>query len=169
MVVFKHASAVGLVAVLSMGSAMAADEPGGGSEERRAQMRQWCKDNPEQCREAMQQKKEAWWKRVDTDSDGSVSRAEAEANAPRLAQEFDKVDADGDGKVTREELEASGKQARHARGKDWWKKVDADADGAISREEAEANAPRLAKDFTQLDTDGDGKLTPEELRAARKR
>jgi Ca2+-binding EF-hand superfamily protein len=117
----------------------------------------------------MQQKKEAWWKRVDTDGDGAVSRAEAEANAPRLAKNFDQVDADGDGKVSREELEAAGKQARQARGKDWWKKVDTDADGGITREEAEANAPRLAKNFAQIDADGDGKITPEELKAARKR
>jgi Ca2+-binding EF-hand superfamily protein len=169
MAIFKHASAVGLLAILSAGWAVAADEPGSPGAEHRAQMRQWCKDNPEKCREAMHQKAEAWWKRVDTDSDGAVSRAEADANAPRLASEFDKVDADGNGKVTREELEATGKKAHHARGKDWWKKVDTDSDGSISREEAEANAPRVAKDFTQLDTNADGKVTPDELMAARKR
>jgi Ca2+-binding EF-hand superfamily protein len=169
MEMLKQASMVGVLALLSAGWAVAADEPGGPAGERRAHMQQWCKDNPEQCREAMQKKREEWWKRVDTDGDGSVSRAEAQANAPRLAKNFDQVDANGDGKVSREELEAAGKQARHARGKDWWKKVDADGDGSISREEADTNAPRLAKDFTQIDANADGKITPEELKAARKR
>jgi hypothetical protein len=123
MAIFKHASAVGLLAVLSAGWAVAADEPGSPGAEHRAQMRQWCKDNPEKCREAMHQKAEAWWKRVDTDSDGAVSRAEADANAPRLASEFDRVDADGDGKVTREELKPPGKGAPRSR-KDWWRTVE---------------------------------------------
>ena len=42
-------------------------------------MKQWCKDNPDKCHEAMQQKAKAWWKKVDTDGDGSISRAEAQA------------------------------------------------------------------------------------------
>ncbi|MGY0560096.1 hypothetical protein ACW7G2_05185 [Luteimonas sp. A277] len=40
---------------------------------------------------------------LDTDSDGHISRSEAQAN-PTLSAEFDGVDRDGDGLLSREEL-----------------------------------------------------------------
>jgi len=167
MVTLKHASAAAVLA-LSMGAAVAAEQPSASSPEQRAHMKQWCKDNPDKCHAAMQQRKEAWWKKVDTDRDGSVSRAEAQAHAPRLAADFDKVDTNKDGKVSRTELEAAGKQAHQAHAQEWWQKVDADHDGSISKSEATANAPRVAKHFDQLDTNSDGKITPDELKAAGK-
>ena len=45
------------------------------------------------------------------------------------------------------------------------KAADANGDGLIDRAEAEAGLPRLAKHFDKLDADGDGKLSPEEMRA----
>jgi hypothetical protein len=165
----KCANLVVVLVAMAAGGAAVADDPGGPSAQHRAQMRQMCKDNPEQCREAMQRRADQWWKKVDTDGDGTVSRAEAQANAPRLARDFDQVDADGDGKVTRDELEARGKAGMAQRRKAWWAKVDADGDGSISLQEAEANAPRLARDFSQVDANGDGKVTAEELRATRKK
>lgn len=84
------------------------------------QGRQWCKENPEECRAKMEQKREAWWKKNDADGDGAVSREEAEKNAPRLARNFDKIDADGDGRITPEELQAARKAAheRHKQERD---------------------------------------------------
>jgi Ca2+-binding EF-hand superfamily protein len=83
--------------------AMAADDnegpPGG---KNREQMREQCKANPQECREHMQE----WFKKVDKDGDGSISREEAKANAPRVAEHFDEIDADHDGKVTMAELHA---------------------------------------------------------------
>jgi Ca2+-binding EF-hand superfamily protein len=70
-------------------------------------MRQMCKENPEQCKAMMKERADKWWARVDTNKDGMVSREEAEANAPRLAKDFDKVDADHNGLITREELESA--------------------------------------------------------------
>src|SRR5438045_6256515 len=46
------------------------------------------------------QRRAEHWKKLDTDGDGRISRAEAQANAPRLAEHFDQVDANGDGYIT---------------------------------------------------------------------
>lgn len=47
---------------------------------------------------------------LDTNKDGGVSMAEAEAgNAIRIIHSFDKLDANKDGKVTTEEIEAANK------------------------------------------------------------
>jgi len=43
--------------------------------------------------------------------------------------------------------------------------ADADHDGVLSRAEVERRLPRLAPRFDELDLDGDGKLSPDELRA----
>jgi len=48
----------------------------------------------------------AMLKKLDTDGDGRISRAEAQA-APRLAANFDAIDANKDGFITMEELAAA--------------------------------------------------------------
>jgi len=110
-----------MAAALSVASAMpalraAADDadqaPAGGPG---AQMREHCKADPEKCKERMEQMKakaEAWWKKVDADGDGTISRDEANANAPRIAKNFDKIDTDHDGTISREELRAAARE-RH--------------------------------------------------------
>lgn len=50
-----------------------------------------------------------------------------------------------------------------------WQAADRNSDGVIDRAEAEASLPRVYKHFDKLDTDGDGRLTPEELRAMAER
>jgi len=66
------------------------------------------------ARKAMHQ---AHWAKIDTDGDGKISRAEAQANAPRLAEHFDAVDTDKDGFVSPEELKAAMRahHGKHAR------------------------------------------------------
>lgn len=54
---------------------------------------------------------EANVKAIDKDSDGRISRAEAEAKTPMLAKHFDKLDTNKDGYLSREEMAAGRKQA----------------------------------------------------------
>jgi len=60
-----------------------------------------------------EQQRAEHWKKLDTDGDGKISKAEAQANAPRLFEHFDQIDANGDGFITPEELAAG---HRHHRG-----------------------------------------------------
>lgn len=109
------------------------------------------------------------WNQLDTDADGSVSRAEAEAGAPGLARNFERFDADRDGRITREEMQAA-RAERHeqmrARAEERWQSADANGDGSIDLAEAQAGMPRAAEDFGRLDADGNGLLSREELREA---
>src|SRR4051795_4616489 len=82
------------------------------SDQKREQMREQCKANPQECRERMQKHMQEWFKKVDKDGDGSISREEAQANAPRMAQHFDEIDANHDGKVSAEELKAHHEKMR---------------------------------------------------------
>ena len=56
----------------------------------------------------------AHWKKLDTDGDGRISRAEAQAGAPRLAEHFDQLDANKDGFLTPDELAAAHRRHRSA-------------------------------------------------------
>ena len=108
--------------------------------------------------------------KADTDGNGKLSRAEVEKALPQLAGRFDQIDADKDGQLSRRELSAwkkARRSERQAKAAERFKHADTDGDGAISRAEAEQHAPRLAKRFGQIDSNKDGKLTQDELRAYR--
>jgi Ca2+-binding EF-hand superfamily protein len=108
----KTLSTIALAAAIACASlsmlcaaAETSDQPPTGGP--RESMREHCKSDPQKCQERMQQMKEraeAWWKKVDADGDGKISRDEAAANAPHLAKHFDKIDTDHDGTISREEL-----------------------------------------------------------------
>ena len=100
---------------------------------------------------------------ADTNGDGLISRQEAAA-LPRIAKNFDAIDANRDGQVTADELRAFHKSQRG----EHWKRLDTDGDGRISKAEAQANAPRLSERFAEIDANGDGFVTPEEMKAARR-
>jgi hypothetical protein len=109
------------------------------------------------------------WSALDTDGDGRLSRAEAEAGAPGMARNFGRFDVDADGQVTREEIQAARvqmhEQAR-ARAEQRWREADANGDGSIDRAEAEKGMPRAAENFGRLDADTDGLLSRDELQQA---
>ncbi len=107
------------------------------------------------------------WAAHDTDGDGAISLAEAQANAPRLAQDFAKFDADGDGSITRAEMHtvrSATREERQARAEERYRAADTNGDGAIDLAEAQAGMPRAAEKFGDIDADGSGQLTREEMR-----
>ncbi len=109
--------------------------------------------------------------RIDTDGDGKISRAEAEASQrPGLIKQFDKMDADGDGFITKEERQAfRGKAGEKMKeGKAKIKDADTDGNGKLSRDEAAAaGMDKMVENFDKIDTNGDGEISREEMKAAR--
>src|SRR3954468_9097999 len=105
--------------------------------------------------------------RADTDGDGGVSRAEAEAAGSKKSTEwFDKLDANKDGYVTQDEIsqaKATRRADMKARFDERFQEADANKDGQLSLDEVQAGMPRLADHFTALDKDKNGMLSKEEL------
>ena len=105
-------------------------------------------------------------KAADTNGDGKISREEANASLPGIAKNFDAIDTNQDGFLSKEELAAAGeKRGRGHRMLEHLKAADTNGDGKFSREEANASLPHIAKNFDAIDTDKDGFVTKEELRA----
>ena len=73
-------------------------------------------------------------KAADTNGDGLISKAEAEAALPRLARHFDQIDTNRDGQLSPEELKAAHQNMKNA----MFDRMDANHDGVISREEFNA-------------------------------
>lgn len=65
-------------------------------------------------------KADARWAAADANGDGAISREEAQASMPRMAENFDKLDANGDGKIERSEMHNFRMKRRHH----WWQKSD---------------------------------------------
>jgi Ca2+-binding EF-hand superfamily protein len=98
---------------------------------------------------------------LDVNKDGWIDRNEA-AKSPRLAQHFDKLDTNKDGLLSRDEIKAaSGMMGRGGK----FAALDKNGDGMIDRAEA-AGHPRLEKSFDAIDTNRDGRLSADEIKAA---
>jgi len=116
----------------------------------------------------------AAFRELDSDGDGALSRAEVEAAIADLAfADFHDLDSDGDGLLSEEELTAAAtagdadlKEAA-ALIDEFFFEADRNGDGFVSLEEARFGIPSLTfREFQDLDTDGDGLLSREEVAAA---
>jgi len=117
------------------------------------------------------------WKKFDQDGDGSISRAEF-SQMPRLSKLaddkrqalFDRLDKNGDGSISRPELYVGSPDSDHRHpGPPRLKELDKNSDGVISFEEFQASPmfqrldpERQKRIFSRLDSNGDGKITPED-------
>lgn len=100
-----------------------------------------------------QQVLQARWRAADTNGDGFIDRTEAQG-LPPIAKRFDELDTDRDGRLSMQETLDSARNRLLA--------ADANQDGFLDRAEVEASLPRLARVFDRVDTNQDGKLSPEE-------
>ncbi|MGC6423701.1 MAG: EF-hand domain-containing protein [Lentimonas sp.] len=105
--------------------------------------------------------------KLDTDGNGSISVNEAKGP---LAKHFERIDNDSNGEITKQELAKAGMKIRKRKNKGgdpekYFMKLDTDGNGGISEEEA---GERMAERFDDLDADGSGEITIDELRSAAK-
>jgi Ca2+-binding EF-hand superfamily protein len=99
--------------------------------------------------------------RRDADDNGSLSAAEVQGS--KLADKFAELDTDNDGALGRAELTAMrAGRGKGERGK-LFQKRDADNNGRLSA--AEVQGSKLADKFAAIDSDRDGALTRDELKA----
>ncbi len=108
------------------------------------------------------------FKKIDTDGDGFLSRAE---HAVHASQMFATMDANHDGVVTPAEMEACKDLLSDGAGHmemstaDMFKMCDANADGKITAAEHAASCDAV---FTTMDANSDGKLSLDECKAGHK-
>ncbi len=106
----------------------------------------------------------AFFQTADKNGDGKITAEEAGERWERMS----KADKNGDGGVTREELVAAmrgaGGGVTRPNPQEFFTKMDKDGNGGITEEEAPAEVwSRMSK----ADANADGKVTPEEIKAAR--
>ncbi len=124
-----------------------------------------------------QAKAEARFAEADKDRDGRLDRVEAQAFGERFNNHFDRIDANADGEIDKQEIAQARQHARKGRHgmragmayqRGLFKGMDDDGDGAISRAELGDKVPRWSENFATIDANSDGKLSREELHAARR-
>ena len=117
---------------------------------------------------------EAMFERLDQDGDGVVTSDEVpDGQKERFDRILSRGDQDRDGRLTREEFMASleGAQSRQGQGRGgragrnfdpgrMFERMDTNGDGKITRDELPEQAPPM---FERMDSDGDGAITREEI------
>ena len=116
---------------------------------------------------------------LDTNRDGKLSYAEFQNN-PRHRERFDKADLNRDGGLTQDELKQAHQQNKqmrqdhHSKGREKMQaarekllQLDTNKDEALTRAEIGNEMPKLLENFDVIDGNNDGKITREEMRAAR--
>lgn len=83
------------------------------------------------------------------------------------ATSYAQSEPEGDGSACKQcQHGKGGPGGKKGKARDHMKKMDTDGNKQISLEEAEAaNAERLLENFEAIDSNGDGNITPDEMRA----
>lgn len=99
---------------------------------------------------------------------GFRGRVAGLSNDGEATQAFVGNDANGDGSLSQSELNGRGgsRSAMSGFRKGHSKEIDRDGDGAITRAEAISNTERT---FARMDRNGDDRITPAEMEAARRK
>ena len=109
-----------------------------------------------------------YFKQMDSNGDGKISRAEHAAGAKQM---FAQCDANRDGTVTAAEMDAAMAAKGEVPAKDdknsaeKIKEIDGNGDGKLTAAEHEAGSTKM---FAKMDTDGDGFLSKQECEAGHK-
>lgn len=100
------------------------------------------------------------WAKLDTNRDGKVDFAEAQAARPDFTRDqFDKADANRDGQLSGDEWSTLPGKGHH------YGVLDADKDGHYSLDEVRATHPNLTQqEYADFDANKDGKVTKDELK-----
>jgi hypothetical protein len=98
--------------------------------------------------------------KLDTNGDGKVDFAEAQAAMPDFTQEkFNKADANRDGQLSDDEWRTLPGKGHH------YGAMDTNKDGNYSLEEVRASHPNLTQqEYGNMDVNKDGKVTKDELK-----
>jgi Ca2+-binding EF-hand superfamily protein len=126
----------------------------------------------EQRMQRFHERAEAKFAEADSNHDGAISQSEWQSARLREATEhFHKLDVNRDGKLSREEMQQAREHMgmrghRGARG-ERLRALDKDGDQQLSRAEIGDSMPKLSQNFDRLDSNRDGRLSREELRAGR--
>lgn len=103
---------------------------------------------------------------ADTNKDGSLDKAEAQAMHDK---KFVEMDANKDGIISPEEMKTCGHHKKDAKSKAMHEKrskefnaADGDHDGTLTKEEAK-KLPRVSKNFDAIDGDKDGTVDRDEV------
>ena len=112
--------------------------------------------------EGMKDRHKAHLEEVDTNNDGSFSKAEVEAAE---AKRFAVIDTNGDGSISLGEFEAEKMKRMKERMKKKFDKRDKNGDGVLTADEV----GRMGNHFEEMDLDGDGEISKAERKSAHKK
>lgn len=100
---------------------------------------------------------------ADTNKDGFIDKAEAQAMQEK---HFEEMDTNHDGKLSKEEMAACKHggmhNAMHDKGSMGFQKADKDHDGTLTKDEAKA-LPHVSQHFDEIDADKDGTVDRDEV------